>query len=86
MGTLHTEKTQDEKIIEARRAMQREYRLAHKEQIAARQRRYVEKHRDQLNAYSRAYRAAHPEKVKQWRENAVRRWMEKHAAGQEGEA
>ena len=68
-----------EEVTAALREMQKAYRQTHKEKIAENQRRYQRKHRAQLNAYAKAYRKAHPEKVKQWRENAARRWMEKKA-------
>lgn len=78
MGEEYVEPTNEE-LARATREMRREYRLTHREQIAAHAKRYQQTHREAVNAYQRAYREAHPEKVKQWRENAARRWLDKKA-------
>lgn len=42
-----------------------------KEKTAARMKEYQKTHAKELAAYQKAYRESHPEKVKQWRKNAV---------------
>ena len=72
-----------EEMLAAYRQYRRQYRAAHRDQERAAAARYYQRNRERINAYSKAYQKAHPEKVRQWRENAARRLLEKTQGGPE---
>ena len=56
------------------RAYQREYREAHKDEIAAYQREYYEAHKDEIAAYQREYREAHKDEIAAYRREYMREY------------
>lgn len=73
-----------EEMLAAYRQYRRQYRARHRETERAAAARYYQKNRERINAYSREYQRSHPEKVRQWRENAARRLLERAAGGSNG--
>ena len=66
--------------IERRRACDREYYLAHREQILARKREYRRTHKEQISAYIREHRSIHRERLLEYRREYRRAHAEQRRA------